>query len=403
MHLRVLAIASLIALAGCHLQGDPPGEAPSGVAVEPGDGRVTVTWNQEPGLTYWIFYQPGSSVVAAAPGVSIIFGAVSPHVVSNLANGTQYAFVMNATKDDSSAGPSSAVVVATPRLAGASWVSGTALGSTLQNLNGIAFSGTRLVAVGDSGTVFAGAYNYTSIDPPGVTAWTTPTSFPAVTTNLTAVTHSGQFVALSTDGSILTSPDGLTWTSATGSILSTGMNGIAFGAGVYVAVGDGGSIFTSTDLVTWTPAAFSTANNLFNVSFLNGGFVATGAGGTLLTSTNGSSWTVQDSKTTNALRGAAFRSTPTAVYVVVGDAGTIVTSTDGTTWNPIAPPLSPNLSGVIFGSRFVAVGQGGAVAYSDDGTSWSLTSAGSADLARVIFTPAMYVAVGAAGANAIAK
>ena len=400
MHLRVLAIVSLIALAGCHLQGDPPGEAPSGVAVEPGDGRVTVTWDPEPGLTFWIFYRPGSSVVAAAPGVSIIFGAVSPHVVSNLVNGTQYAFVMNATKDDSRAGPSSAVVVATPRLAGASWVPGAALGTT-QNMNGIAFSGSRLVVVGDSSTIFSGAYNYTSTNPP-VTAWLPPTSLPAVTTSLTAVTYSSQFVALGTNGPVLTSPDGLTWALAASPVPSVGMNGIAFG-GVYVAVGNGGSIFTSpADLSTWTQADSKTTNDLYSVSLLNGRFVVTGASGTLLTSTNGSEWIPQDSKTTSALRGAAFRSTP-ALSVVVGDAGTIVTSTDGTTWNPIAPPLSPNLSGVIFGSRFVAVGQGGAVAYSDDGTSWSLTSAGSVDLSRVIFTPAMYVAVGAAGANVIAK
>ncbi len=415
MRFRVLTTASLLALAGCHLHSDPPGEAPSGVKVAPGEGVVTVTWDRDPELTYWIFYQLGSSVVPAAPGVPLIFGAVPPRVVAGLANGTQYAFIMNATREDSKAGPSSPVMTQTPRLAGKEWVSsGTTVGGTSQNLNGIAFNGSRLVVVGDSGTIFAGDYNYTSTDPRGVTAWMQPTSLPVGTTSLSAVIFSGQFVALGIDGSILTSADGLTWTLATGSIPSASMNGLAFGSvsgtGTYVAVGNGGNIFTSSDLaVTWTPAVSNPSNgsDLFGVAFLNGGFVATGAKGTLLTSVDGNNWTiVQNLNTPNALRGAAFRSAPPAVYVVVGDAGTIVTSADGITWNPpITLPLSPYLRSVVFGSRFVAVGEGGAVVFSDDGSTWlpPTKPPDPANLARVVFTPAMYVAVGEAGANAFAK
>jgi len=410
MHFRVLAIASLIALAGCHLQADPPGDAPSGVAVAPGDGRVTVTWTQEPDLTYWIFYQVGSSVVPAAPGATIIRDAVSPRVIADLANGTQYAFVMNATKDDSAAGPASPVFPRTPRLAGADWASGAV--PSAANLNGMAFNGSRLVVVGDSATIFAGDYNYTSTNPNalGVTKWEPATFTPTgtglpSTTKLSAVTFSSQFVALGTDGSISTSADGLTWTLSSNPVPIASMNGIAFGAGVYVAVGDGGNIFTSPDLVTWTLATFNPGNHLYDVSFLNGGFVVTGASGTLLTSPDGLTWTARVSTppTANALRGAAFSASTGVRYVAVGDAGTIVTSTDGIAWIPIAPPLAQNLSGVVFGSRFVAVGQGGAAVFSDDGANWTLASAGSANLTRVLFAPAMYVAVGAAGANAVSK
>ncbi len=421
MRFRVLAIASLITLAGCHLQTGAPSNAPSNVIATSGDGQVTITFDQEPGLTYWIFFQPGSSVVPAATGVPVIRGAISPRVVSNLANETQYAFIMNATKDDSAAGPSSQIVVATPRLAGAEWFPGAAVGTT-QNLNGIASSGSRLVVVGDATTIFAGDFSYTSANPP-VTAWTPATSLPAgfpAATNFSAVTFSGAFVALGAEGSILTSADGLTWTppgSATNPVLSAGMNGIAFLAGVYVAVGNGGKIFTSSDLVTWTQAIVLgvVSDDLYSVSVLNGVFVATGANGRLLTSTSGSTWVVQNSNTPNALRGAAFRSTPTVLTVVVGDAGTIVTSTDGISWTATTLPGAPNLRSVTnggaltssqpAGARFLAVGQGGTVVFSDDASIWSSPSTppGSADLARVIFTPGMYVAVGAAGANAIAK
>jgi len=407
---HVMALASLIALAGCHRQADAPGDAPTNLKVEPGEGRVTVSWDQQPGLTYWIFFQAGSTVTAAAPGVPLIFDVQSPRVVAGLTNGTQYAVVMNATNKDSPAGPSTPVVPAVPRLAGASWTSGLSLGP--QDLNGVAYNPTlnKLVAVGNAGTIFAGDFNYTSTDPPGVTAWTPATSIPTgFASDLSAVTFSGSaFVALGTDGSILTSPDGNTWTAAT-SVPSGGMNsiasGIVSGAVVYAAVGNGGKIFTSADLVTWTTVS-TTGSDLYNVSFPKDTFLATGANGTLLTSTDASVWTLQISNTPNALRGATYGTgSAGASYVVVGDSGTILTSTDGTSWSLITPaPLLQDLRAVRFGSRFVAVGQGGAVVYSDDAINWSLSSVpGSPDLASIIFTPAMYLAVGASGANAVSK
>ena len=404
MYLRFLAVTVLIALAGCKSQTDPPGSAPRDVAVTAGDGRVTVTWTPEPDLAYWIFFQQGSSVVAASPESLVLANVVSPQAVAPLTNGTQYAFVMNATKHDSAAGPSSPVVTAIPRPAGANWVTGGALGAV--NLNGVAFGGGRFVTVGDSAAAFTGLYSYTSTNPPGVNAWLPPTPpFPAFTGNLRAVAYTGQFVALGADGSILTSSDGLTWTLATNAIPVSGMNAIAFGAGVHVAVGNGGNIYTSSDLGSaWVPANSMTTNDLYSVSFLNGGFVATGAAGTLLTSGDGIGWTPRISNTINALRGVAFRLSAGVRYVAVGDAGTIVTSSDdGSTWSSPIAPVTENLTSVVHASRFVAVGQGGRVVFSDDGTNWTPASSGSVDLAQVVAAPAMYMAVGAAGANFVSK
>jgi hypothetical protein len=424
--LRVMALASLVAIAGCHRQADAPGDAPGNLNVESGEGRVTVRWDQQPGLTYWIFFQAGGSVTAAATGVPLIFDAQSPRVIAGLANNTQYAFVMNATNRDSKAGPSTPVVLGFTRLAGATWTPGAPL--TPQNLNGLAFSTvlvsgistTRLVAVGDAGTLLAGDFNYTSTNPPGVTAWTQATSVPpGFASDLTAaVSDLSQFVALGADGSIVTSADANTWISkAPIPNNGTRMNSLAFGLvpgsiATYVAVGDGGKIFTSPDLVTWTPVVPLTGSDLYNVSFPKDTFVATGAGGALLTSPDGSTWTVQTSNTSNALRGTAFGTGSTAAgasYVVVGDAGTILTSPDGTAWSPITPPLSQDLRSVTFGSRFVAVGkesvpgQGSKVVYSDDTINWLQAPSSSGDLAAIFPTPAMYVAVGASGANAVSK
>src|SRR5256885_12794448 len=86
---------------------------------------------------------------------------------------------MNATNQDSKAGPSTPVMTQTPRLSGSSWTSGLSLGP--QDLNGVAYNPTlnRLVAGGNAGTIFAGHFNYPITDPPGVTSWTPPASIPA--------------------------------------------------------------------------------------------------------------------------------------------------------------------------------------------------------------------------------
>ena len=409
----LILVASLITLGGCNWRTSPPADAPTGVTATPGDGLVLLSWDTLPDLTYWIFFQAGPSVSSDSPTSIVIRNATSPRVVGGLANGTQYAFVMNATHADSEAGPTSPVVVATPRLGGESWVSGTPLAP--QTLRAIAFNGRRFVAVGDTATIFAGDFNSGSSDPPGVSAWTQApaSSLPlGFTANLSAAVASGGFLAVGRDGSTITSPDGLTWTSGT-QTLGVGMNAVTVGTPsnltTFVAVGDGGAIFVSNDAVTWTPVPPITANNLLGVSFINGQYVATGAAGTVLTSLDARTWAAQTSVTGNALRGAAFANTVTGPrYVAVGDAGTVLTSPDAIAWTPIPSLFAENLNSVVFGSRFVAVGQaplgqGARAAFSDDGLSWTVTSAGSSDLTSVLFAPSMYLAVGAAGANAVSR
>jgi hypothetical protein len=425
--LRVLLIATLVLLAGCQRAADSPRDAPANMRVTPGDGLVLVEWDQDPdpNLMYWIFYQAGSTVTPAGSGVPLIRNAQNPRVVANLVNGRQYAFVMNATYKDSPAGPSTPVMPATPQLAGANWdSSATPLGGATQNLNGIAFGGTRFVAVGDAASIFTGLYSYanpTPPGPPGVIQWlpapsvwwlSQTTSIPApVNQNLSAIIFTGaQFVVLAADGSVLTGTDGFTWTFR-GAVPAGGatMNSIALGSvsgtPVYVAVGSGGAIFRSADLVNWSQAASPLPSDLFGVAFLPAGFVAVGANGTLLTSPDGANWTAQNSKTAAALRSVAFGLSLAAGarYVAVGD-GIIVTSTDAVNWTAIPPPPPvTNLRSVTFGSRFLAVGQGGNIAYSDDGINWFASTAASPDLNGVIFAPGLYMAVGASGANAVAK
>ena len=415
MRLLLLAVAGSLALSGCHGKTDPPGAAPTGVTPKAGDGLAVIQWDTLPDLTYWIFYEPGSTVAVATPESIAIRRALSPRVVTNLANGLQYAFVMNATRDDSAAGPNSLPVFATPRLAGKDWVPGKPLGTPPQNLRSMVFTGARFVAVGDAATIFAGDLNYTNVDPPGVTVWTPPTLPTGFAANLTSVIFNGTFVALGEDGSIILSADGITWTSA-GSVGAAGMLGLTFGflpgSGVptYVAVGTGGRIFVgSADLTTWTPAPSGTTNDLNSIAVVNGVFTITGSGGTLLVSQNGTQWTSQVSNTTNTLRSVAFNPLLPIHYAAVGDAGTVIVSTDGVTdWTPIAPPPVPQdlrsvTVGGASGTRFLAVGLNGAVVHSDDGMKWDVASSGTSNLAKAIFTSGMYLAVGDAGANVVAQ
>jgi len=453
VRLLILAFAALFALSACQ-KTSPPGEAPTGVTATAGDGLVVVSWDMLPDLTYWIFFQPGSTVDVATPNSFAIRRAFSPRPLGPLANGTQYAFVMNATHNDSAAGPNSLPVVATPRLAGNSWVSGTPLvttpGTAPGNLRGIAFNGTRFVTVGDatttagvtSPTIFAGDFNYpvgqfnfTTGDPQGVTQWMqpSPTTLPLnFTSNLASVifTSTGAFVALGADGSVILSGDGLTWTSTSiAAVPASGMNSLAFGfvggtIGTYVAVGNGGVIYVSDQSLTkWTLVPSGTTNDLTSVSLVslqNGVFIVTGAGGTLLMSQNpndGNPFTSLNSNTTNTLRGVtggpSLPSSTGVLYVAVGDAGTIVTSpsvlnpTVDFTPATITPPIAQNLRGVTVGgsagTRFLAVGDAGAVAYSDDGVQWFSAASGSDNLAKVLYVGGLYMGVGDAGANAVAR
>ena len=79
----------------------------------PGDGSVTLSWNNIPGaISYNIYYAAGSTVDKT--GTKII-GATSPKTITGLANGTQYAFVMSAVFAGGESGLS-AIQVAKPTL-----------------------------------------------------------------------------------------------------------------------------------------------------------------------------------------------------------------------------------------------------------------------------------------------
>ena len=427
MRLPILIIASLVAVSGCVSKHDPPDLAPTGVTAVGGDGVALLTWDQLPDLTYWIFYAPGNSVSPGQVGSIAIKNAVSPRAVTGLLNDTPYAFVMNATNQDSAAGPNSQVVRANTRLAGDFWTKGSEQGTAqgLKDLNALAFNGAaRYVTVGDGTTIFAGDFNYGHTDPVGVTEWFGPATTPPITwflqgsdtstpggappagfaPDFKAVIFNGAFVALGATGEVATSADGLNWVThhavvtagglggITGGL--TGLTGIAFGVSttsgfIYIAVGSGGQMYTTTDLtalVDWTPVtSLGTTSNLTSITFLSGFFIVTGEDGTLLASVDGANWTQQTITPPlppgTTLRSAAYMTNAGVIagavsFVAVGDGGVIVSGTRDPSnitqpgiWTSTLIPGAPNLRSVAVGGatgfRFLAVGQGGTAVFGD--------------------------------------
>lgn len=281
--------------------------------------------------------------------------------------------------------------------------------SVINALFGVAWSGTRFIAVGGTGVIDA--------SPEGVT-WSAMTS--GVTRDLRGIAWSGtQFVAVGAGGTILTSPTGVTWTPQN-SGTSSGLNGVAGSGTQFVAVGDGGTILTSPDGVTWTSRVSGTTARLNAVNWSGTLYVVVGAptaapaqllytspdgvtwtaggwwpgsagsgpaaglvaltwsgtqfgavgGNTITTSPQGTTWTTQTSGTTSSLSAIAWSGTR---YVVAGTGGTLLTSPTGTTWTAQASGVTDSLNGIVWsGTQFLVVGANGALLTSPEGFTWTV-------------------------------
>ncbi len=387
----LLSLATVLLLSSCETGSSAP--PPAGVKVAPGDGIVTLTWDMEPGVQYWLFSAAGDSVTpescSSLPECKTIMSAVSPQVVSGLNNGTTYSFTINGRIDGGPGGLGSASVSAVPRLAGTTWKAGAALGQN--DLHGVTF-GTTFLAVGRGGTMFSSA--------DGI-AWAALNSVISADLNA-AVYGSGNtsYLAAGAGGVMLRSDDELkTWTQALTNT-SNDLYALAYNGSLYLAVGANGTLITSDDGANWTARYPGTSSHLYGVTYGNGLYVAVGAGGTLQTSSDGITWQGATSQTTLHLKGVAYGA---GIFVAIGDAGALITSTDGVTWTPQTPiASSPALNALVHGSQFIAAGNGGAIYTSPDGINWAMPSTGNASLYAVTYGNHGYAAVGASGSNLVA-
>ena len=264
---------------------------------------------------------------------------------------------------------------------------------------GIAYSGSRFVAVGSIGYLA-----YSDSIPP--TSWTTISTTPFTSYNINDIAFGGgRFVAVGDNGNIAYSTNGTIWDAGTCSIaapLNSYIYGIAYGGGSnFVAVGNdtrsggfgGGIIAYSIDGgETWTNIGTTVfgGSAIYGITYSNGIFIAVGGGGKMAYSSDGgATWTPVASTTfgSSNIRGIAYGDYSGGRFVAVGEGGKMAYSDDnGLSWTAIVPGSVDgttttfgvnDIYGITYGNgKFVAVGSGGLLvpgkmAYSSDGISWT--------------------------------
>ncbi len=390
----IVVIVLAISLGGCFGSGGNSAPPPGGVSVAAKDSRVVVTWTPVPGVEYWVWAAifNGTGVTplncSSLNGCTTVVNVASPASVSKLVNGTEYSFTVNGRTNGGPGGSGSAALLATPRLAGATWTTGANTGAN--DLRGVAYGaiGTMFVDVG------LGGISFSSTDGSN---WTPVANFQGA--DLYAITYDSvnqHFVSVGVNGSTLwlspspTSPSNqLEWIDSTvsGTIIPTLYAIANNGAGLVVAAGDGGAIISSKDGGrTWTTPIL-TGITLYGMTYgysstlASNVFVAVGALGTVLYSKDGINWNTETPMTSVNLRGISYGAAA-GTFVAVGDSGTVLTSADGITWNSPNQqqysflPTTVNLNAVTYavGREFVAVGDAENIMYSVDGINWAPAS-----------------------------
>jgi len=320
-------------------------------------------------------------------------------------------------------------------------------------LNGVAWSGTQYVVVGNQGTILSRTQSdsdWTARDSGteehlfGIT-WTgdsfvavgyqdavsstdgiywTPHEIPSISVfNSIAWTGDKLVVAGAAwnpdaeriEGAIFTSTDGSSWSSPqlTGTpwlwdITWTGSQLVAVGGDIFSTEGFrlGGIILTSPDGENWTKQVSGTGVDLLGVDYDSGSGLIIAVGGStnlfipgnpntgvVLSSPDGVNWTSRESTQDQIYRSPASSGSET---VAVGYAGIIKSSTDLEQWSKHTNgTLNSIFDMVSMGDQVVTVGENGEVLTSQNGLSWASHSTGiTTNLFSVTWTGSFLVAVG---------
>lgn len=401
--LAIAAVASAVLLSGCYKAGDSAPPPAGGLTAVAGDGLVTLSWQADPDVEYWLFWSPGTSVDINHP-TFIKTNVASPFVIGGLTNFSNYAFTINGRKGGGPGGAATPVVTATPRPTGYEWKIGGPAGTA--DLKGVAFgAGSVFDTAGNGGALFQSPDSVTWT--PAAGNWAALAGVNNV--NAIIYTLSG-YIAVGDAGLILLSTDNTNWTAGTFAVPpvpTPKLNAVATNGSRIVTVGDGGAIYYSDDgAITWSAAAAvpGGTGNLYGViSSSAGRWVAVGAAGTLITSTDGTNWVAVTSVTPAVaadLRGVTVLAT-TSEFTAVGDGGTVAASADGLVWTTqVITPSDLEAVAVSVGGTplFVTVGKAGVAFTSFDGTTWTSHATGTPlDLFAVVSGGVQFVAVGQAG------
>ena len=183
---------------------------------------------------------------------------------------------------------------------------------------------------------------------------------PSPTTNtLQGIAWNGsRFVAVGAAGTVVRSADGVNWSA--GRIPSTAFfSTVAPFHGGWVAGGSEGSLYSSPDAETWTSMDLGLTNWVYRVRAIDDALVAVGQGGLILVSTDGTHWVSRDSGTSLWLTDVR-RVGP--AYYVSGVHGLVLRSSDLITWDPVDLPTGKALYALATeGAQLIAAGADGAI------------------------------------------
>jgi hypothetical protein len=149
-------------------------------------------------------------------------------------------------------------------------------------IEGVASSGTRLVAVGDNGAI------YTSVN---AVNWQ---KLPAVPTWLHSVAYgNGLFVAVGDAGFVMTSPDGLTWTTSPETLSANDLNRVTWSGNMFWVLGNAGTAYQSPTGSNWVKIDVGTTADLFSAACNGGQAVIVGRSELRTSSDPFTTWTSQ--------------------------------------------------------------------------------------------------------------
>jgi hypothetical protein len=281
---------------------------------------------------------------------------------------------------------------------GKTWTDRTLSSPTNMHLQGVAWDGTRFVAVGlDYASGWVGVI-HTSTD--GISwskKYTSSTSSSSINAFRSVVGTGGTLLVGGDAGRLLRSTDGgSAWTSVSSGAVSIStahsVTGLAYGSGTFVATshtynsvasGDG-QIYTSADGSTWTTktsgSGLTSSTDINSIAYLNNRFVGSGWYSKLRVSTdNGATFTTTRSSTelTPALAYGGGVYLAAGVDQDSGNAKIHVLSTDGTTWTQSSAPTGAvsEKAATFFNNTFLIVGGSGQIWQSG-----SLLSGGSLEI-----------------------
>jgi len=249
-----------------------------------------------------------------------------------------------------------------------SWANPTPQGNQME---AVAWSGSRYVAVGDMGTIM------TSTDAVNWTLQKSGVEKNAYSKDLTDVIWTGtQFVATGIRGIILTSPDGVDWTvidfnTSTGFFDTINWNGSQLLT--FINYFGSSRPIVSTDGVTWTWGDDYVSGKYNGIHWDGTQYVAVGSTGIsgqgiVATSTDGLSWVIETNTITRTLYDVIKTDTQ---YIAIGSSGVHATSPNGKVWTE-QTPLTYSLRSIIWtGSQVVGVGSRIYTSPTGDDNSWT--------------------------------